>query len=181
MIHSVETVHYDEVYVSVGQTVTKGQKLGRFGNTGDSTGPHVHMTIIPQAWTDPVNRWGIGEVLDLGGTRQMIMNFLDDLTAPLLQRDGVPLEYYISPGGGWWGTDSSYFGHYAIDLIPVGSQTPYPDVVWSSDSPGTIVAVNKTDRDAGLWIIATYDTDVTTSPGTKMKKLPFLYVPRPIW
>lgn len=37
--------HMDNVYVEEGDIVTQGQKLGTMGNTGLSTGPHLHFEV----------------------------------------------------------------------------------------------------------------------------------------
>jgi len=37
--------HLSKVSVSVGDNVTQGQVIGKLGDTGDSTGPHVHFEI----------------------------------------------------------------------------------------------------------------------------------------
>ncbi len=37
--------HLSVIQVSAGQSVTSGQKLGLSGNTGYSTGPHLHFTV----------------------------------------------------------------------------------------------------------------------------------------
>ncbi|MBR3817299.1 MAG: peptidoglycan DD-metalloendopeptidase family protein [Clostridia bacterium] len=37
--------HMSDRYVSVGATVNKGDMIGRVGNTGKSTGPHLHLEI----------------------------------------------------------------------------------------------------------------------------------------
>lgn len=53
--------HLDRVDVRVGQRVVAGQQLGLAGNTGCSTGPHLHFEVIrldgtnsgAPAWVDP--------------------------------------------------------------------------------------------------------------------------------
>ncbi|WP_460459223.1 M23 family metallopeptidase [Angustibacter peucedani] len=39
--------HMNSIAVTVGQAVTPGQMIGEVGNTGHSTGPHLHLEIHP--------------------------------------------------------------------------------------------------------------------------------------
>ncbi len=42
-------LHLSAVQVQVGQTVARGQQLARSGNTGKSTGPHLHIQVYDRA------------------------------------------------------------------------------------------------------------------------------------
>lgn len=53
--------HLSSVAVKAGQTVTKGQLIGKSGNTGNSSGPHLHFEMRNNI------RWSAGQDIDPAG------------------------------------------------------------------------------------------------------------------
>jgi murein DD-endopeptidase MepM/ murein hydrolase activator NlpD len=50
--------HMSQIWVSPGQVVTRGQALGVSGNTGASTGPHLHFGVYVTAGWTAIDPWG---------------------------------------------------------------------------------------------------------------------------
>ena len=52
--------HLDSTHLNAGQKVQAGQEIGKSGNTGFSTGPHLHFEILPDGWN--LNTATVGRV-----------------------------------------------------------------------------------------------------------------------
>ena len=42
--------HLNETSLNIGDKVTQGQVIGKSGNTGRSSGPHLHFEMLPDKW-----------------------------------------------------------------------------------------------------------------------------------
>lgn len=54
--------HLEEAPLNAGDTVTRGQIIGKTGDTGDATGPHLHWEVIPKPLTYSNGAWPYGRV-----------------------------------------------------------------------------------------------------------------------
>lgn len=88
--HGLQTVyaHLSHISVCIGETVREGQVIGRSGNTGNSTGPHLHFEIRRLGSPiDPETVFNAGDRAKTGDRR---------VTVPLLYvRSGPGTEYPI--------------------------------------------------------------------------------------
>jgi murein DD-endopeptidase MepM/ murein hydrolase activator NlpD len=66
--------HLDRLYVRGGQPVLQGERLGRSGNTGNSTGPHLHAAVFRKlnGVCGPANAWTeVQMIFDEGPRREL--------------------------------------------------------------------------------------------------------------
>lgn len=68
--------HLDSNFVSLGQKVTKGQIVGKTGNSGNTTGPHLHVNfVITDAYGNRLNtNNGFGGNIDLMKNVQFVLS-----------------------------------------------------------------------------------------------------------
>lgn len=115
--------HQSRVAVSPGQQVQRGQTIGNVGNTGFSTGPHLHFQMGggPGRFQNPRN-WIPS--LDVGGTVQY-----DNVLANLHKKETVltaPLSESLKRGINQ--LDSGVSNAYYVDVKIDGTNIPAPEL-----------------------------------------------------
>ena len=93
---AVRYAHCSELLVQEGDTVTAGQVVAKVGNTGASTGPHLHVeTFVPDADAQPDHEDEIGQADAAAGLKRV--QPADVLTIPAGVKIPLPEEWREPP------------------------------------------------------------------------------------
>lgn len=146
--------HMDEVLVTRGQHVTVGEPIGFVGDTGFTTGPHLHFeirwgkngffnTLNPELWLVPPQGWGIlaGRIMD---TRQAPLR--GATVSVISQADGQTWRVKTY-GSGTVHSDPYYNENMVLSDLPAGvykviiAYAGYPYQTAITISPGQVTYI----------------------------------------
>jgi murein DD-endopeptidase MepM/ murein hydrolase activator NlpD len=119
--------HMSRIDVKLGQYVTEGEQLGLVGNTGFTTGPHLHFEIRlqspgtftsrnPELWIVPPEGDGVlvGQVMDSYGL------FLSSKTVSVTSRDTAKTWAGYTYGPQTVRSDDFYLENFVLSDLPAG-------------------------------------------------------------
>jgi murein DD-endopeptidase MepM/ murein hydrolase activator NlpD len=119
--------HMSRVDVTIGQYMQTGDQLGLVGNTGNTTGPHLHFevrlgnnsfqnTYNPELWLAPPQGWGVLVGRLTGPYSQLLQLFPVDVTSEEDGRKRTVRTY----GGGAVNSDPYYRENLVLSDLPAG-------------------------------------------------------------
>ena len=120
--------HMEAINATYGQWVDTGDVIGYVGDTGQTTGPHLHFevrlgentfhhTYNPELWISPPQGWGVlvGRILDEDG-KELRRQIVEVRPEP----DGKPLRTVRTYGGGAVNPDPFYNENMVLSDLPAG-------------------------------------------------------------
>jgi murein DD-endopeptidase MepM/ murein hydrolase activator NlpD len=119
--------HMSDVDVAVGQWVNTGTQLGKVGDTGYTTGPHLHLEVRlgensyyftrnPELWLAPPQGWGVLAGRVMGDSGKLINSAVVNINSLSGKRTWVVNTYGPGPAN----PDSYYNENMVISDLPAG-------------------------------------------------------------
>ena len=145
--YTFRLAHLERTPLKVGQTVRRGDPIGRMGNTGQSTGAHGHIDVVKgcQSWMYRLQNIYAGNPIP--AFRELHFFIDDELTGgkPFRITTHVYDHRYVI--GGKWKP------HPAYDIV---IDDPNPEFYWNRSFEGTVIA-SAFDRGYGNYVQIHYE------------------------
>jgi len=123
--------HMQEIFVTRGQRLNTGDRIGLTGVTGHTTGPHLHFEVRignndfytsrnPELWMSPPQGWGILAARVMGSGGEPIHRLAVDVRN---QDTGQTWQVITYGAGGATNADPYYKENMVIGDLPAGNYT----------------------------------------------------------
>lgn len=151
MTYTVRFAHLSEIHVRPGQTVKRGEKIGRMGNTGASQGAHLHLDVVEgiQAGRYTLTDMALGK--PRADAKQATL-FID---AELFGVEPIVTTYYSDPA--YYKTLAKW--HFGYDLVPSDRHKTQEhfDILWNRSMPGRVTKIMTDDPGYGNCVMIAYE------------------------
>ena len=148
MRYTVRLAHLSKINVKVGDKVTFGTLLGVMGNTGASTGSHLHIGCIKGTWK---NDWRLSHMV-AGKPKPAPIILGKFINGYLFMSELAITTYYYDP---YYPMQQNGKQHPAYDVIPADKKSF--NIHWPIDNiEGEVISVNN-DRGYGKNIHISFD------------------------
>ena len=153
MIYTARFAHLQETILRPGQIISRGEIIGTMGNTGASTGTHLHLDVVEGL---QIGRYTVNDIANgdpVPSPRQCVLFVDEELfrTAPAITT------YYADP---------DYFLrfdkiHCGFDLVPQNRRTSrdHYKIHWNRSAPGKVVKIMENDPGYGNCVMIAYEVE----------------------